>query len=97
MQQDAQNQDPRDRNLWEIARKRVAFKRHLVTYVAVIGFLWIVWWFTGGEYYGFLPWPAFAALGWGIGLVFHYLDAYVFNQGDPVQKEYEKLKNEQNK
>ncbi|MER3498208.1 MAG: hypothetical protein C4308_05985 [Chitinophagaceae bacterium] len=28
--------------------------------------------------------------GWGIGLVFHYLSAYVFPQSNSIEKEYEK-------
>jgi hypothetical protein len=36
-------------------------------------------------------------MGWGIGLVFHYLAAYVYPSENLVEKEYEKLKREQNK
>jgi hypothetical protein len=87
--------EAQDKILWEIARKRASFKSHLITYLVINAFLWIIWAFiAGGEKYGY-PWPLFAMFGWGIGLVFHYLDAYVFRTSDPVEREYQKLKEKQ--
>jgi hypothetical protein len=96
---DNENQfiNPKDRMLWEIAKKRASFKTHLFTYIVVIGFLWALWAFTGREYPAGKPWPLWATLGWGIGIIFHYMGAYVFPKENSVEKEYEKLKNEQNK
>jgi len=82
----------KDPQLWEIAQKRAAFKRHLVTYVIVNLFLWAIWLFTDGHSHGSLPWPAWASLGWGIGLAFQYFGAYV-NTDNAVDKEYQKLQN----
>ncbi|CAN5299718.1 hypothetical protein BH11BAC6_BH11BAC6_02590 [soil metagenome] len=91
--------EERDENLWRIAKKRAAFRRHLYTYMIIIGFLWGVWWFTKGQYTGFygFPWPLWAMLGWGIGLAFNYFDAYHGSKDDMAQEEYEKLKREKGK
>jgi hypothetical protein len=32
-------------------------------------------------------------LGWGIGIVFHFINAYVDTRESSVEKEYEKFKN----
>jgi class 3 adenylate cyclase len=48
-------------------RNKEAFKRHLRTYVGVIGFLFIVNLLTGGSYWFY--WPALA---WGLGLFLHW-------------------------
>ncbi len=87
-----------DEQLWKIAKKRAAFKRHFSTYVIVNIFLWGIWWFTDGSdgtYHGAVPWPAWVTLGWGLGIGFNYFEAY--GDGDlksTTQKEFEKLKRE---
>lgn len=40
-----------------------------------------------------MPWPVWSMLGWGIGLLFQYLNAYGGAKQDLVEKEYKKLKN----
>jgi len=56
--------------------------------------------FTGGkngdQEYDW-PWPVWPMIGWGIGLLFHFLGAYVYPKSNAVEREYEKLKKEQNK
>jgi hypothetical protein len=82
----------RDEELWEIAKRRASFKYHLGTYLVVIPFLWLVWYLTGSKYSGnHLPWPVWPTAGWGIGLIFHYLGAYVFSKENGVEREYERL------
>ena len=86
---------PRDEKLWLMAKKRASFQRSLVAYVVINAFLWIIWWFTAGRH-GInrgMPWPIWPMLGWGIGLIFHYMAAYGGSQTDLEEKEYEKLKN----
>ena len=88
-------EEQRDEKLWQIARKRAGFQRSLVSYFVVNAFLWFIWWFTAGRR-GInreMPWPVWSMLGWGIGLLFQYLDAYGGGKKDLVEKEYEKLKN----
>lgn len=83
----------REQELWNLAKKRVGFKRHLATYIIINGFLWALWYFTDRyEEERGIPWPIFPMLGWGIGLMFNFLGAYVFTKHDSVQKEYDKLK-----
>ena len=86
----------KDPQLWDIAQRRASFRRHFATYFIVNAFLWALWYFTGNERYGSaLPWPAWSTLGWGIGIAFHYISAYVTTQSNSVDKEYEKLKQQQ--
>lgn len=88
-------QDQKDDKLWQLAKKRAHFQRSLASYFIVIGFLWIVWWFTTGHHgrHSGVPWPVWVMIGWGIGLLFQYLNAYGGSKKDLVEKEYEKLKN----
>jgi hypothetical protein len=99
MSTDSQTDDKgRDPELWAIAQRRVSFKYHLVTYIIINGFLWIVWAMSGNKTdYNGLPWPVWPTLGWGFGLFFHFLGAYVFPKQNAVEKEYEKLKQLKNK
>lgn len=89
----------KDPILWEIAQKRASFKKHLMTYLVMNAFFWAIWFLSGGfsrvfnGHWG-LPWPVWPALGWGIGLAFHYMDAYVTPKSNSVEQEYEKLKNQ---
>lgn len=86
----------KDRELWKIAKKRVGFKRHLATYVIINLMFWAVWYLTDNHNRKHdFPWPVWPMLGWGIGLLFNYLNAYVFTKHDAVEKEYEKLKKRQ--
>ena len=54
-------------------RKKREFWQHATAYVVVNLALNLIWFLTtpGGFY-----WPMFPLLGWGIGIVFHALDAY---------------------
>lgn len=94
----------KDPVLWEIAQKRASFKTHALTYVIVNLFLWGIWYFTHGnknfieiEDGWHYPWPIWTTLGWGIGLAFHFAGAYVFPKANSVEREYDKLKEQQKK
>lgn len=85
----------RDPHLWDIAQKRASFKSHLASYVIVNGFLWGIWFFTSGRHgHDGLPWPVWPTFGWGIGLFFHFMGAYIYPKGNSVEDEYQKLKKE---
>jgi hypothetical protein len=85
------NTEDKDPRLWEMAKKRAGFKSHLFTYLAMVPFFWLIWWFTGTDVDDSkLPWPVWPTAGWGIGVFFHYLGAYVFKE-NAVEKEYGKL------
>lgn len=83
----------KDLELWRIAKKRVSFKRHLGTYLIINGMFWLLWGLADGSSRESFPWPVWPMLGWGIGLAFSYLNAYVYTKGDAVEREYDKLKN----
>ncbi|HPH85927.1 MAG TPA: 2TM domain-containing protein [Ferruginibacter sp.] len=88
-------EEQRDEKLWRLAKKRADFQRSLASYFIVNAFLWLIWWFTAGRH-GVntgMPWPLWSMLGWGIGLLFQYMDAYGGDKNGLVEKEYEKLKN----
>ncbi len=86
----------RDARLWNLAQRRAAFKRHFTIYIIINVFLWLLWLFTGSDSYNSgLPWPVWPTLGWGIGLAFHYIGAYLNTGTTSVDKEYEKLMREQ--
>jgi hypothetical protein len=89
--------NPRDEHLWKIARKRANFKRSLLTYVVINLFLWGIWWFSSGREHGWLgiPWPVWVMLGWGIGIIMQYLDAYGGNKEDLAEREYNRLRQQQ--
>jgi len=88
-------EEQRDEKLWRLAKKRADFQRSLASYFIVNAFLWLIWWFTAGRH-GVnkgMPWPLWSMLGWGIGLLFQYMDAYGGDKNGLVEKEYEKQKN----
>jgi 2TM domain len=75
--------------LWKLAKKRARFKKHLIIYLIVIGFLWAIWLLTGPN--GGVPWPVWPALAWGLFIAFHYFNTYHGSSEEIVQEEYEKL------
>lgn len=79
-----------DKQLHELAKKRVEFRTHLVVYLVVNSFLWIIWYFTGQGY----MWPIWPMAGWGIGLVFHYIFDYRTSKYFSEEDEYRKLKDQ---
>lgn len=86
----------KDPQLWYIAQKRASFKYHLATYLVVNAGFWILWYFSGQHRTdeGW-PWPVWPLFGWGVGLLFHWMGAYVFTKDSLVDREYEKLKQKQ--
>ena len=87
-------QSDKEHMLWKEAKKRVGFRNHLISYLAVNIFFWTMWFFTGkNEDEGGVPWPTFCSLGWGFGLFWHFLGTFVFdNKVSQVEKEFQKLK-----
>lgn len=77
-----------DNQLHELARKRVDFRAHLVVYFVINAFLWAIWFLTGQGY----PWPIWPTVGWGIGVIFHYLFDYRPSRYLSEEEEYQKLK-----
>jgi hypothetical protein len=61
------------------------FREHLNAYAIVIGFLFLTNLFTGlGNF-----WAVYPALGWGIGIAFHFFSSRQ-TEGDEYEKEFDK-------
>ena len=97
------NMDNRDEQLWRIAKKRASFKKHLASYIIVNAFLWGMWYFTQGMEEMSdanemnVPWPIFTTLGWGIGVAFSFYGAYFSDKETDTMREYQKLKDRENR
>ncbi|MBA2610370.1 MAG: 2TM domain-containing protein [Bacteroidetes bacterium] len=90
-------QTEKERMLWKEAKKRVGFRNHLITYLAINLLLWVMWYFTGRQMEDGLPWPTFCTLGWGFGIFWHFMGSFVFNNKlSQVEKEFERLKAKSN-
>jgi 2TM domain-containing protein len=67
-----------DRELRRRAEARIeareGFTGHLLIFLAVNALLWGIWAFNGANLAS--PWPAFATVGWGIGLLAHWWTVY---------------------
>jgi len=66
----------------KIAERKVGFVRHAAIYLLVIGGLALINNVTWGGYQWWL-WPA---LGWGIGVVSHFLSAFLYQSGTLVDR-----------
>ncbi|HUR09754.1 MAG TPA: 2TM domain-containing protein [Flavitalea sp.] len=88
----------RDPQLWQIAKRRASFRYHLFVYVIVNLFLWSIWYFGNDQgNQSDYPWPVWSTMGWGIGILFHFLGAYVFPKENSVEREYNRLLKKNNK
>lgn len=79
--------------LWKQAERRAAFKRNLASYIIINLFLIGVWYISSRNHNVHF-WPIWPILGWGLGVVMQYLGVYHTNSVFSVDREYEKLKNE---
>ena len=87
-----------EEELYKIARKRVEEKKgfftHLIIYILVNIMLVLIWAFASG---GGFPWFIFPLGGWGIGILFHFFDVFVFSgksgwETREIEKEVERLR-----
>ena len=88
-----------EEQIYEQAKKRVEARKeffiHLTVYVVVNIMLVLIWAFAAGGGY---PWFIFPLGGWGIGLLFHGLGVFVFEQRSDkaaIEKEAEKIRIQQ--
>jgi hypothetical protein len=82
----------KDDLLWQMAKKRAAFKWSLASYIFVNAFLIAIWYFSSNESGYKYFWPIWPMLGWGLGIAFQYFGAYHGNKVFTAEEEYEKLK-----
>lgn len=87
-----------EEEIYREARKRVEAKKgffiHLTVYIIINIMLVLIWAFPGG---GGFPWFVFPLGGWGIGILFHFLEAFVFSrqtdwERKAIEKEVERLR-----
>ena len=65
-----------------IAERKVAFIRHAISYLVVIVGLAVINNLTYGGY----QWWLWVAFGWGIGVVSHFLSAFLYQSGSLVDR-----------
>lgn len=89
-----------EQEIYEAARKRVEEKKgfyvHFIVYVIVNAVLVIIW-AVNDRSSGGIPWFIYPLGGWGVGLIFHFLGVFFFNNSTgwerrQVEKEAEKLR-----
>ncbi len=82
-----------DKRLQRQAKARVAFKIHLLVFIAVMVFVWainviVMWNVTPKAWYHW--WALWPTLGWGLGVFLHGIAT--FASTGMVEREYQKLK-----
>ena len=86
-----------DQQILRMAKARVAFKMHLLVYLAVNLFLAAIWLVTGRGSDSGSPdggyWPIWTHLGWGLGLAIHGFTTYG-PASNMLQHEEDKLRRE---
>lgn len=81
----------------EIAKQRIGFKIHLLTYIVVNIIVWLTW-ITNVKNYDahvwIIIWPLWTTVAWGIGgVIVHYMSVYHKDKFISANKEAERLKN----
>lgn len=61
----------------ERVERRISFFMHLLIYVVINLGLFLIWFFTSNHGKGF-GWFIIPLAGWGVGLLAHFLDVFVF-------------------
>jgi hypothetical protein len=69
------------------AKKQAGFRIHFIIFLITLPCNWLIWWFTGKGY----MWPIWPTLGWGVGLLFHYVGIYHSDKFFSVAKQMKKL------
>jgi len=85
------------RSARETAEGKLGFYIHLAAYAVVNLLIFLSWWFSGALYVWIFPWFVFPLLGWGAGLLVHYVCVFTPNLGGgyverKTEQEYQKLK-----
>jgi hypothetical protein len=55
---------------------RLGFRIHLLAFLILTPAIWLVWYLTDRTY----PWPLWSTPAWAVGVLFHYLGAFVFKK-----------------
>ncbi len=92
-----------DRDLYIEARRRVVARKnfylHFAIYIIVNAMLIVIWATTDIKVAEVrFPWFLYPLIGWGIGIIFHFMAVFVFSAGNgwekrAIEKEMQKMKN----
>jgi hypothetical protein len=78
----------KDSEIREIAKNRVDFREHLYIYAAINVFLFALNMWLSPTFWWFL----FVTFFWGIGLAFHFNEAYLGTREAKIENEYQKIR-----
>ena len=85
-----------EEQIYEEAKKRIEARRgfysHLAAYVIVNVMLILIWAFVSDDAF---PWFIFPLVGWGIGILFHFLGVFVFegkSRREAIEKEMDRIR-----
>lgn len=83
--------------LWEKAKARASFPKHLIMYMVMSAFFILLWFYTDYKSTSNVLefWPIYPIIWRWLGIIWHYIKAYGSWHSN-AQKEYEKLLSEQN-
>lgn len=80
-----------DKDIRDMAKKRVEFRDHFAVYVIVNAALIVINLWSSPSFWWFL----FPLVFWGIGVLFHWREAYSGTEHMRVEREFRKLKAQQ--
>jgi len=84
-----------EQKIIEQAKRRIGFRIHFAVYLGVIILNWVSWAITFNNYPNIkwiLIWPMYPTLGWGIGIIIHYVTIFHSDKLFSVDKEVERIK-----
>ncbi|MEM6262477.1 MAG: 2TM domain-containing protein [Bacteroidota bacterium] len=76
-----------EQQIYERARRRVAFRIHFVAFIIGTLINWVVWLVYTTPHI----WPIWPMLGWSIGITSHYLGAYHPGRLFSIEKEMQRI------
>jgi len=86
------DEQKQEKKLRRMARSRVEFKQHLMSYLIINAALWAINYITQMDHGAIHWWAIWPTLGWGVGLAFHFIFTYIVDENTMVDREYRKLK-----
>lgn len=87
-----------DYALWQLAEKsakeRLGFQVHFAAYIVASAFFVVMWYVSSGYDTSFFPWFIIPIAGWGIGIIGHFVAAYLggSHRLAIAEREYRRLK-----
>lgn len=76
-----------EQQIIEKAKRRLGFKVHFIIFLLLLPVNWIIWLLTDTTYI----WPVWPTLGWGLGVLFHWLGVFHADKFLSLDKEVNRL------